>query len=179
MHLLQCKTIFFIHLRFWGRNLEQIKEYPSWRAFTNIENPFFDSFTLVYIRLESSINSSTLVCICLHSSSNSSTLVYICLHSSTLIYWLVCGFRTDHIKTKPQKTCFFTSYKAFLKNKKRCWTSLSSLFYEWFLKKMKFFITSHYVTKMFCSTAFTSWEIGHHVYWNCLWPRLWRHKFWN
>ena len=68
MHLLQCKINFFIHLRFWGTNLLQIKEHPSWEASINIKKSFFDSFTLVYIRLDLSGDSSTLVYIHLHSS---------------------------------------------------------------------------------------------------------------
>ena len=54
---------------------------------------FFDLFTLVYIRLDSSSDSSILVYICLDSSSDSSTLIYIrlefssdSLHSSTFAY---------------------------------------------------------------------------------------------
>ena len=32
VHPLQCKTNFFIHLCFWGRNLHQIKKHPCWEA---------------------------------------------------------------------------------------------------------------------------------------------------
>ena len=99
VHLLQCKTNLFIHLRFWGRNLLLIKEHLSWEASINIKKGF-DSFTLVYTCLLSSSKSSTFVythlvthlfsstfvytCLvtCLHLS-NSSTLVYIHLHSSS------------------------------------------------------------------------------------------------
>ena len=61
------------------------KEHPSWEAFINIEKSFFDSFTLVYIRLDSSSDSSTLVYIRLGLSSNLSTFAYTCLYSSTLV----------------------------------------------------------------------------------------------
>ena len=81
---------------FLGRNLQQIKEHPSWEISFNIKKSPFDSFTLVYIRrrlstflyirLDSSSDSSTLVYIRLDPSSDSPTLVYICLHLSTLIY---------------------------------------------------------------------------------------------
>ena len=27
--------------------------------------------------------------------------------------------------------------------------------------------------------AFTSWDIGQNVYYNCLLTKLWRHKIWN
>ena len=53
VHLLQCKTNFFIRLSLWGEKYTQIKEYPSWETSTNIEKNFFDLFTLVYIRLHS------------------------------------------------------------------------------------------------------------------------------
>ena len=58
----------------WRDKSTQIKEHLSWEASTNIKKRifFFDLFTLVYIRL--------------HSSSDSSTLVYIRLHPSTLVY---------------------------------------------------------------------------------------------
>ena len=78
VHLLQCKTKFFIHLRFWGRNLLRIKEHLSWETCINIKKRFFDSFTLVYFYLHSSSNSFTLV----FTGLRSSTIVYICLHSS-------------------------------------------------------------------------------------------------
>ena len=88
VHLLQCKTNFFIHLSFWGRNLLQIKEHPPWEASINIQKKFY-----------------WFVCTRLHSS----TLVYIHvvtrLHSSTFVYWLVyirldsSVFRTDPANT--------------------------------------------------------------------------------
>ena len=74
VHLFQYKTIFFIHLRFWGRNLLQIKEHLSWEASINIKM-FFDSLTLVYTCLHSSSDSSTLVYIRRHSSGNSSVFL--------------------------------------------------------------------------------------------------------
>ena len=36
VHLLQCKTNFFIHLCFLGRNVRQIKEHSSWEASINV-----------------------------------------------------------------------------------------------------------------------------------------------
>ena len=36
----------------YGEKSTQIKEHPSWEASINIKKKFFDSFTLVYIRLE-------------------------------------------------------------------------------------------------------------------------------
>ena len=58
----------------------QIKEHPFWKASINIKS-FFDSFTLVYIRLDS----PTIILIHLHLFSVSSTLVNIRLHSSRLV----------------------------------------------------------------------------------------------
>ena len=49
VHLLHHKTNFFIHLCFLGRNLQQLKEHPSCRAFQ-----VFGFFTLVYICSDSS-----------------------------------------------------------------------------------------------------------------------------
>ena len=72
VHLLQCKTNFLIYLCFWGRNLQQIKEHPSWEGSINIKKKFFDSFTLVYI--------------CLHSSTFVYTRLVTRLHSSTFVY---------------------------------------------------------------------------------------------
>ena len=93
MHLLQCKTNFFIYLCFWVRNLLQIKKHLSWEASINIKKIFFwfvctrlHSSTPVYIRLHSSSDSPTLVYIRLHSSSDSSKLVCIRLRSSTFVY---------------------------------------------------------------------------------------------
>ena len=93
MHLLQCKTNFFFHVYFWGRNLQQIKEHTSWEAYTdsftlvrNCLDSSSNSSALVYTRLDSSRDSSALVYIRLDSSSDSPTLVYIRLHSSTFVY---------------------------------------------------------------------------------------------
>ena len=89
MHLLQCKTNFFIRL-FFLHSSTQVKEHPFWEASVNIKkNFFFGSLTLVYICL----HSSTFVYNRLDSSSDPSTLVYIrlvtCLHSSTFVYTLL------------------------------------------------------------------------------------------
>ena len=95
VHLLQCKTNFYIHLRFWGRNLRQIKEHPSWFVYTRLHSSTLvyicldsssGSSTHMYIRLDSSSDLSALLYVRLDSSSDSSTLFYICLHSSTLVY---------------------------------------------------------------------------------------------
>ena len=33
--------------------------------------------------------------------------------------------------------------------------------------------------KFHCLVAFTSWDIGQYVYYNCSLTKLWRHEFWN
>ena len=53
VHLLQCKINFFIYVCFWGRNLLQNKEHPSWETSINTKKIFFDSSALVYICLYS------------------------------------------------------------------------------------------------------------------------------
>ena len=73
----------------------------------------------------------------------------------------------------------FTSYKTFLKNKKRSGTSLPTSFSTWFLKKNIYIVIFYYLTKFHCLVAFTSWDIVQYVLFNCLLIRLWLHKFWN
>ena len=73
----------------------------------------------------------------------------------------------------------FTSYKAFLKNKKRSGTSLPASFsLHGFWRKI-FLVLLFYLTKFQCLAAFASWDIGQYVYCNSLVTRLWRNKFWN
>ena len=73
----------------------------------------------------------------------------------------------------------FTSYKDFLKNKKRSGTNLSASFSAWLLKKNISLVIFYYLTKIHCLVAFTLSDIAQYVYCNCLLIRLWRHKFWN
>ena len=62
----------------------------------------------------------------------------------------------------------FTSYKAFLKSKKRSGNSLPASFSAWFLKKNIYIVIFYYLTKFQCLVAFPSWDIGQYVYCNCL-----------
>ena len=48
-----------------------------------------------------------------------------------------------------------------------------------FFKKNVTPVILYQLTKFHYLIAFTSWDIGQHVYYNCLFSRLWRHKFWN
>ena len=86
MHLLQCKTNFFIRLSFWGRNLRKLKNIRLGKP-PLISKIFFlirlHSSTLVYIRLDLSSDLSAFVYIHRDSSSNSSTLFYTRLDSSS------------------------------------------------------------------------------------------------
>ena len=83
-------------------------------------------------------------------------------------------------QSKLQTTCFY-SYKALLKNKERSRTSLSWVsFCAWFLKKNISLIIFYGLTKFHFLAAFALWDIGQYIYNNnCLWIKLWRHKFWT
>ena len=70
----------------------------------------------------------------------------------------------------------FTSYKNFLKNKKRCGARPPASFFAWFLKKCISLIIFYYPTNFHCLVAFISWDIWQYLYFNCLLTRLWRHK---
>ena len=98
VHLLQCKTNFFIRLCFWERNLPKFKKIHLGKPPLISKKIFLirlHSSTFVFTRLHSSRlfcdrldlsgDLSTLVYIRLDLSSDSSTLVYISLHSSRLI----------------------------------------------------------------------------------------------
>ena len=54
---------------------------------------------------------------------------------------------------------------------------VSTTFCVWFFKKNVSHVTFYQLTKIFCPVAFTSWDIGQYVYYNCLLTRLWHHKF--
>ena len=79
VHLLQRKTNFFIHLRFCGRNLLQIKEYPSWEASIHIKKSFL-------IRLHQSRFAYTCLVTRLHPSTFVQARLVTRLHSSKLVY---------------------------------------------------------------------------------------------
>ena len=69
----------------------------------------------------------------------------------------------------------FTSYKAFLKSRKRSGTSLRASVSAWFLKKKFSLVILYKLTKFNCLVAFALWDIGQYVYCNCLITRMWRH----
>ena len=79
------------------------------------------------------------------------------------------------------KPLAFTSYKAFLKNKKRSETCFPDSFSAWFLKKKISFVIFYYLTKFhwLVGCFYTAWDIGQFVYFNCLLTRLWGNKFWS
>ena len=68
----------------------------------------------------------------------------------------------------------FTSYKAFLKNKKRSGTIINASFPAWNLKKNISVVIFCYLIKLQYLVAFTSLDIGQYMYCNCLLARLWR-----
>ena len=57
--------------------------------------------------------------------------------------------------------------------------SFSSTFCKWFFNKNVPHVMFYYLTKFHCLVAFTSWDIGQHLYCNYLLTRLWRHGFWS
>ena len=72
VHLLQCKEISSFICAFEGEIYGKLKNINLGKPPLKSRKRFFDSFTLVYIRLD--------------LSSDSSTLVYIRLNSPTLVY---------------------------------------------------------------------------------------------
>ena len=85
-----------------------------------------------------------------------------------------CGL-LQHNETK----LLTTSYKAFLKNKKRAATSLPTSFSAWFLKKYIPLVMLYYLTNSHCLVVLTSWGIGQNEYCHCLLTGFWCHKFLN
>ena len=79
------------------------------------------------------------------------------------------------------RSLVFTSYSAFLNNKKKPVTSLPASFLYDFWRKLFALLYFYWLTKFHCLVASTLWEIGQYIYiyHNCLITRLWRHKFWN
>ena len=63
--------------------------------------------------------------------------------------------------------------------RKRSGTSFSTKFCAYLLKKNVSHVAFYQVTKFHSLIAFTSWDIGQYVYYNCLLTRLWHHKIWN
>ena len=61
----------------------------------------------------------------------------------------------------------FTSFKVFLKNKKRSGTSIPASISERFLKKNISLAIFYQLTKFHCMVAFTSLDIGQYLYCNC------------
>ena len=55
----------------------------------------------------------------------------------------------------------------------------STHFVYGFSKKMFLTLDSINWTKFRCLIASTFWDIGQYMYCNYLFPRLWRHRFWN
>ena len=93
-------------------------------------------------------------------------------------YCISCWGLSKYIETMLQITWLYL-IKSFFKNNKRSGNSLLASISAWFLKKNISLIIFHQLAKFHCLVAFTSWDIGQYVYWNCLLTSLWRHKFWH
>ena len=98
-----------------------------------------------------------------------------------LKFYIFCFYvwQVDDYRNRFKLSCrplAFTSYKAFLKNKKGSGTRLSASFSAWFLNKNISIVILCYLTKFQYLVVFTSWDIGQYVYCNCLLTRLWRQK---
>ena len=70
-------------------------------------------------------------------------------------------------------TCFdviecFLKKKQTKKTKKKVWNKSSASFFACFLKENICHIVFYELTKFHCQIAFTSWDIEHCVYCNCL-----------
>ena len=76
---------------------------------------------------------------------------------------------SNKIESKVQTTCLYLIQTLYR-------TGLGLVSQPHFLHD---FWTKLFLTIFYCLTAFTSWVIRKYVYYYCLFPRLWRHKFWN
>ena len=70
-------------------------------------------------------------------------------------------------------------YAQFWFFKKGSGNSFSTTFCVSFFQKNAFYVILYWLTKFHCLIAFIFWDVGKYVYCNCLFPRLWRDKFWN
>ena len=92
-----------------------------------------------------------------------------CLRFSTVyLYCMLSWGRYLEILKPSSRPLAFTSYEAFLKNKKRSGTSITASFSAWLLDKNISLIIFYYLTKFHYLVAFTSWDIGQYVYGDCL-----------
>ena len=70
--------------------------------------------------------------------------------------------------------------KSFIWGKKSfSGTSFSTTFYVSFFSKSISLVIFYYLTKGYCLSAFSYWDIGQYVYYSYLLRSRWRHKFWN
>ena len=66
----------------------------------------------------------------------------------------------------------FSSYNAFLKNKKKSEASLPASFSAWFLKKNIPHVIFDRLTTFYCLINFTTWNIRQYFYYKCLFSSL-------
>ena len=98
-------------------------------------------------------------------------------YSKSFIYFVLIVSPVDDYRKWLKLNCSlfaFTSYKAFLKNKKSSGTILHAWFSAGYLKKSISVVIFYYLTKFQHLVAFTLWDIGQCIYCNCLLIRLWR-----
>ena len=88
--------------------------------------------------------------------------------STVYLYCMPSWGRYLAILKPSSRPLAFTTYEAFLKNKKRSGTSMTASFSAWLLKKNISLIVFYYLTKFHYLAAFTSWDIGQYVYGDCL-----------
>ena len=121
---MQCKTNFFFHLCFYGRNLQQFEEHFSREA--SINKSFFDSFALVYTRLVTRLHSSILVYTLLHLSTlvcffiiDQKYISYSSICSSLFIFFskkisIINGKLYSNIKIMQSQRFFICTYSWLL-----------------------------------------------------------------
>ena len=100
--------------------------------------------------------------------------------SFILFVFIVCQAEDyQNILKLSYRPLVFSSYKAFLKNKKRSRSVLPPSHSACFLKKNICLVIFYYLTKFHCLVALTSWDIGQYVYCDCLLTSWLYHKIWN
>ena len=124
----------------------------KWPIYTSAHSSSYLS-TLVYIHLMTCLHLSTFASICV-TRLHSSTFVYISLHLSTLVYWLVCVFRTHNffcillLFSAPHSRLRCTDYKInarfyinTLQRNFQSWVArnlfLMLVSYDWFLSTLR------------------------------------------
>ena len=99
--------------------------------------------------------------------------------SLPLISVMVCNkFCCPHPR-QALRNVWMIPYKAFFTKQKDLWNNSLCLNFCIIFEENNFscYILTRELTRFHYLVAFTSWDIGQLVYCNCLFTRLWRHKF--